>query len=192
MGRELTSKEWKCINSFEKMPNQGNKSTVCQDVLSAKELKGLRSIIDTHVNEFFNDVYRPKREVKLTITQSWINFTLKDGYHHTHAHQNSFLSGVLYLKASRECDRIYFYKDGVEQLKVYPKEFNTYNSVSWWHETGTGDIILFPSTVTHGVPPVESEERISLSFNTFPVGLLGGHLNSNSLEVIEVGPGNRD
>lgn len=192
IGREFTVKELKAINALERNTNAGNQITKNQDVLGLKELSSVRKYVDDALNEFFQSVYKPQREVRLDITQSWINFSKKGDYHHTHTHQNSFLSGVFYIKADREKDKIYFYKEEYAQLRVYSKEYNEYNSYSWWIEVGGGDLLLFPSSMSHGVNTVETDERISLSFNTFPVGLLGGHYYSNSLEILKIGPGNRD
>ena len=192
IGREFTVKELKAINSLERINNTGNQMTKNHNVLDIKELSSVRKYVNDALNNFFQTVYSPQREVRLDITQSWINFSKKGDYHHTHTHQNSFLSGVFYIKADREKDKIYFYKEEYAQLRVYPKEYNEYNSYSWWIEVGGGDLLLFPSNLTHGVNTVETDERISLSFNTFPVGLLGDHYNSNSLEILKIGPGNRD
>ena len=192
IGREFTVKELKAINSLERMNNTGNQMTKNHNVLDMKELSSVRKYVNDALNNFFQTVYSPQREVRLDITQSWINFSKKGDYHHTHTHQNSFLSGVFYIKADREKDKIYFYKEEYAQLRVYPKEYNEYNSYSWWIDVGGGDLLLFPSNLTHGVNTVETDERISLSFNTFPVGLLGECYNSNSLEILKIGPGNRD
>ena len=192
IGREFTVKELKAINSLERINNTGNQMTKNHNVLDIKELSSVRKYVNDALNNFFQTVYSPQREVRLDITQSWINFSKKGDYHHTHTHQNSFLSGVFYIKADREKDKIYFYKEEYAQLRVYPKEYNEYNSYSWWIDVGGGDLLLFPSNLTHGVNTVETDERISLSFNTFPVGLLGDHYNSNSLEILKIGPGNRD
>ena len=45
-------------------------------------------------------------------------------------------------------------------------------------------LILFPSNLTHYVPPVEGEsDRISLSFNVFPYGILGSEENLTHLRL---------
>jgi len=192
LGREYSGKEKKLIDSLERSGNQGNEISINKGVLELKEFSAIRKFLESSVNAFFSEVYQPTRDVELMITQSWINYTTKGKYHHIHTHQNSFLSGVLYIQAIREVDKIHFYNEGYNMIHFYPKEFNVWNSKSWWMDTGVGDLLLFPSGLSHGVEPVETDSRISLSFNTFPVGLFGGHLTSNSLEVLKVGPGNRD
>ena len=47
-----------------------------------------------------------------------------------------------------------------------------------------GELILFPSNLTHSVPTNESdEERISLSFNTWSAGSLGDIDNLTYLPI---------
>ena len=44
-----------------------------------------------------------------------------------------------------------------------------------------GDLVIFPSWIRHhvGVNETENEDRISLSFNTFPIGEMGDPLGSH-------------
>ena len=44
-----------------------------------------------------------------------------------------------------------------------------------------GDLIIFPSWVPHGVSfnETENKERISLAFNTFPIGEMGDYYGSH-------------
>ena len=59
-------------------------------------------------------------------------------------------------------------------IKLTSKEFNFYNSESWWIPVKTGDLVVFPSNFAHSVANTESKNtRISLSFNTFLKGIIG-------------------
>jgi hypothetical protein len=90
---------------------------------------------------------------------------------------------VFYVQTNPD-DRIYFYKDGWQQIKFPPDQWNAYNSESWWFEAYAGRLILFPSSLTHMVPEVKGEEtRISLSFNTFPVGVVGEEMDLTGLKL---------
>jgi hypothetical protein len=95
------------------------------------------------------------------------------------------VSGVLYLKAAKERDKIYFYKDGYQQVKLPTDNYNVYNSDSWWFEVGAGDLMLFPSSLTHMVETVQDEDRVSLAFNTFPVGYVGDESSLTALHLKE-------
>ena len=62
---------------------------------------------------------------------------------------------------------------------------NVYNSDSWWFEVGAGDLMLFPSSLTHMVETVQGEDRVSLAFNTFPVGYVGDESSLTALHLKE-------
>lgn len=186
LGRDLTAKELSFLKNQETRPNTGNTTSANNTILKAKELTKLRDFIETSVADYFATIYNPKHNVNLKITQSWTNYTNAGQFHHKHAHPNSFVSGVFYIQADDKKDRIYFYKDGYEQIKFPPKEWNTWNSESWWFEVGTGKLILFPSSLVHMVQTVEGEQRISLSFNTFPVGQIGEEMDLTGLQLGEL------
>jgi predicted 2-oxoglutarate/Fe(II)-dependent dioxygenase YbiX len=58
-----------------------------------------------------------------------------------------------------------------------------HNSESWWFEVGAGDLMLFPSSLTHMVETVQGDERVSLAFNTFPVGYVGEEESLTALHL---------
>ena len=175
LDREFTKQELKFVEESERRPNMGNQTSVNNYVLKEKPMKKLGDFLMESANKYFQEVYRPKDNVNLYITQSWLNYTEKGGYHHKHAHPNSFISGVLYVSADATKDKIFFYgREEYKQIKFDPTDYNLYNSESWWMEAGTGVLYLFPSSLTHMVPSFDHEEtRISLSFNTFLKGTIG-------------------
>ena len=164
--------------------NEGNTSSEDKYLLKHKQLLNLRQFIEKSLHEYFMATYCPKNDTHLKITQSWLNWTKPGQFHHRHAHPNSLISGCFYLNARKESDKIFFYREGYQRLVLPPAEWNPYNSESWWYSVGTGDLILFPSSLTHMVQPVEGEEtRISLAFNTFPIGFLGGEDELTALRL---------
>lgn len=187
LGRDLTAKELSFLKKQETRSNMGNVTSTNNTILKSKELTNLRDFIETKVSEYFTEVYKPKHKVGLKVTQSWTNYTENGQYHHKHSHPNSFVSGVFYIQSDKEKDKIYFYRDGYQQIKFPPSEWNIWNSESWWFEVGTGDLVLFPSSLTHMVQTVESEQtRISLAFNTFPVGHVGDEMDLTGLSLGEL------
>lgn len=184
--RDLTAKEVSFIRGQKTRPNMGNTTSVDNTLLRNKELTKLRDFIETSVADYFAQVHNPKHKVSLRITQSWANYTEPGQWHHRHDHSNSFVSGVFYPQANRETDKIYFYRSGFQQIKFPPENWNIYNSESWWFEVGTGDLILFPSSLEHMVETVQGDQtRISLSFNTFPVGNIGDEVSLTKLNIGE-------
>lgn len=187
LDRELTKQELEYIEKAERRPNQGNQTSVKNYVLKDKPLKKLNDFLLDSTNKYFSEVYRPKDNVKIYITQSWLNYTEKNQYHHKHAHPNSFISGVFYASGDVTKDKIHFYgNESYKQIKIEPTEYNLYNSESWWLEAGTGILYLFPSSLTHMVTTLDHEQtRVSLSFNTFLKGTVGENHNLTELLIEE-------
>lgn len=184
LGRDFTQDEIKFIKGQKTRTNMGNTTSVDNKLLERNELKDIRLFVESSVDEYFNKVYAPRQDTKLRITQSWCNYTEPGQFHHKHAHPNSLISGVLYPQADKETDKIYFYKDGWQQLKTPTEDFNPYNSDSWWMEAYTGRMFIFPSHLTHMVETVQGKDtRISLSFNTFPIGNFGDAASLTELNL---------
>ena len=66
------------------------------------------------------------------------------------------------------------------------KKYNNFNSRRWRVPVSTGDLFLFPSNLPHEVDAVGGEEnRISLSFNAFPFGVLGSKSDLTELRILQ-------
>ena len=184
MDREFTKKEKDFILGLETRPNQGNTTSKDNNLFDREEMKDVYEFAKESVNKYLQSVYAPKNDVSLYVTQSWANYTQPGGFHHKHAHPNSFVSGVLYIQADPEKDKIYFYRDGYQQLKLPTENYNPYNSESWWFEAIPGQLYLFPSGTTHMVQNTESADtRVSISFNTFLKGYVGEDVDLTGLHL---------
>lgn len=184
LDRDFTEDEIKCIKSQETKSNMGNTTSVNVNMLDLAELVDIKTFVVNSIDKYFKSIYAPSQTTSLRITQSWCNYTEPGQWHHKHAHPNSFISGVLYPQADKETDKIYFYKDNWQQLKTPTEDWNHYNSDSWWMEAYTGRMFIFPSHLTHMVETVQgTDTRISLSFNTFPVGNFGDALSLTGLNL---------
>lgn len=173
-GRDLTQTELNFIKGQETRPSEGNLISVDSYLFKRPELTEISEFCVAAANEFMHTIYSPKSDVSLYVTQSWANFSSKGQFHHRHEHPNSFVSGVFYVNAIQDVDKISFYKTGYTQLQLKAKEFNLYNSSTWWMPVKTGQLILFPSSLSHLVPTVETDDtRISIAFNTFFKGYAG-------------------
>jgi uncharacterized protein (TIGR02466 family) len=186
LGRDITARELEFIIGQVRYPNSGNTTSENRKLLNAVEMTEIREFIETAMLEYFKSVHAPKHDVTPYITQSWSNYTEPGQYHHKHAHPNSIISGVFYPQANKETDRIYFYKDGYERIKIPTESFNVWNSESWWFDVGVGDLILFPSSLTHMVQTKENDgTRISIAFNTFVKGYIGSDESLTGLHLGE-------
>ncbi len=187
IAREFTEGELRFFKQSQDnvCANVLNARSVDTYVLDAAEMGSIRSFIATHVEQFARKIISLNPQLEFYITQSWINFTQPSQSHHRHFHSNSLVSGVLYISAIKDIDKIYFYRTPpAAGISVGKKEQNWYTADSWFFSVGTGDLILFPSYLTHGVEELTSRHtRVSLSFNSFVEGELGTRELLNSLKL---------
>ena len=185
LDRDLTKKELSFIDKtkLDFYRNEGNITSNDNYILNQKVFSKLKEDLDLRVKDYFNKVLSTTDAVTPYITQSWLNYTETNQYHHKHAHPNSLVSGVFYINCHEELDKIKFFNDEYKTIKHEIKTWNLYNSESWWFPVKTGDIIMFPSSLTHMVENKEgTNTRISLAFNVFIKGAIGN--NKNLTEII--------
>jgi uncharacterized protein (TIGR02466 family) len=186
LDRKLTLKELSFIDKIKLdiHNNEGNKTSNDYYVLSNKSFKNLKEELDLRVQDYFDKVLSITNAVTPYITQSWLNYTETNQYHHKHEHPNSLVSGVFYVNCHEEFDKIKFFNHTYKAIKPEVKDWNLYNSESWWFTVKTGDVILFPSSLTHMVETKEGDNtRISLAFNVFIKGTVGNNKNLTELII---------
>lgn len=182
--RELTQDELNLINKLKPENFNVSQSPQSSDnyILENKKLKNLKKELNKKIIDYFNKIVCPKNSITPYITQSWINYTKENQFHHQHNHSNSYVSGIFYVSADPKVDTIKFFEKRYQEIALESKEFNEFNATSWDTAVKTGDILLFPSTLVHGVDPKQGTNlRLSLSFNVFLKGKLG-----NNLELTEL------
>ena len=186
MDRPFTKQELKFVEEQKKhcTKNQGNINTKDNYILNRKEFKNIKKFIDQCCKDYLERIISPKNNIELYITQSWLNYTEKNQYHHRHEHPNSVVSGVLYFNSDK--DMIKFFSH-IKYKQISPEiddsKYNIWNSDSWWFAVESGQLVLFPSSTTHQVDTKKGNNtRIRLAFNTFYKGTIGS--NSNLTELI--------
>jgi uncharacterized protein (TIGR02466 family) len=186
LDRELTQLELKFVDKSKKdfYKNDGNITSNNNYILNEKPFTNIKKELDLRVQDYFDKVISPANNITPYITQSWLNYTEKNQYHHKHQHPNSFVSGVFYINCHKEHDKIKFFNDNYKTIKLEIKDWNMWNSESWWFTVNTGDVILFPSSLTHMVETKEGDNtRISLAFNVFIKGTVGNNKSLTELHL---------
>jgi len=186
LNRELTPLELKFVDKNKKdfYKNDGNITSNNNYILNEKPFFNIKKELDLKVQDYFEKVISPANNITPYITQSWLNYTETNQYHHKHAHPNSLVSGVFYINCHEEHDKIKFFNDNYKTIKLEIKDWNLYNSESWWFPVKTGDVILFPSSLTHMVENKQGDNtRISLAFNVFIKGTVGNNKNLTELHL---------
>ena len=191
--KEITTEEFNIAeNELDTYHNVGNRTSLDSYILDRDVFKDLKNVLTDKVNTYFQEVYEPVNEdLKLYITQSWLNFTTEGGHHHSHSHGNSIVSGVFYFRANKEIDQIVFVRrQNLDHLNTFDlaiekKQTSDFNAEFWGVNVDTNMLVMFPSTVTHQVNTTTNKNvRISLAFNTFIRGTLGSKKNLTEIKLL--------
>mgnify|MGYP003657307313 FL=1 len=177
INREFTKKELQFVDNQKNkcMKNKGNINTKDNYILNKKEFKNINKFLEKHCQNYLDNITCSKNNIKLYITQSWLNYTEANQYHHQHFHPNSIISGVLYFNSNKEKDNIKFTDPKpYQQIKLDVEKYNLWNSQTWSFPVETGNLFMFPSSTLHEVETKKGNNtRISLAFNTFYKGTIG-------------------
>ena len=177
-------KELKHIEGIEWKPQVANGNFKTKDSYLTKheQLKDLTSFFKECIDDYCNTIINS--EQRLVITQLWGNRNPKGSKHHEHVHPNSIISGVFYLRQDPKLPPIQFSKSNQDSMQLDPRKYNNYNAEIFLLPCTSGELILFPSNLRHGVSVnIGEEERISLSFNTFSINALGSEENLTHLDI---------
>lgn len=162
--------------------NMGNQSSSNHQILKDPRLADLTRLILEQLQIYVDYVICPRNRPEIAITQSWLNFSEKGEWHHAHAHGSSWLSACFYIAANPEYDQISFEKNRYDRLEFELREYTRYNATNHWLPVASGDLVIFPSELKHGVSPVQTDTtRVSLALNTWFNGLAG---DENSLTAL--------
>jgi len=124
LDRELTSLELKFVDKNKKdfYKNDGNITSNNNYILNEKPFLNLKKELNLRVKDYFEKVISATDAITPYITQSWLNYTETNQYHHKHAHPNSLVSGVFYINCHKELDKIKFFNDGYKTIKPEIKD----------------------------------------------------------------------
>ena len=176
--------ELKHIDTLEWLEQKANGNFKSKDtyLLKHEQFKNIKNFINESINKFTKEI--SQSDQRLVVTQSWMNKNPKGSKHHEHVHPNSIISGVFYFKQDPKLPPISFSKAIQSAMKLDPKKYNNLNSETFLLPCTDGELILFPSNLKHSVPINMSEEpRISMSFNTFSIDVLGTEDSLTHLDI---------
>tara|TARA_E500000331_G_scaffold314599_1_gene324046 strand:+ start:381 stop:1010 length:630 start_codon:yes stop_codon:yes gene_type:complete len=185
--RKFTKKELQFVNEQKKycVNNTGNFHTKDTYILNRPEFINIKKFIEEVCQSYLDNVICPKKDIKIYVTQSWLNYTEQNQFHHEHSHDNSFASGVLYFDSDKDTDSIKFLNPNSHRQispEIDETKYNLWNSNSWFFSVETGQVVMFPSSTIHKVDiKKNSNVRISLAFNTFLKGKIGSNIDLTEL-----------
>ena len=113
------------------------------------------------------------KNINYRIFSSWLTKAAPNAFSDSHAHSNSWLSGVYYPKGDPGFSIKFFY-DNKPPFFTQPTEYNIYNSTERVIVPQDNFLILFFSQLRHQLMPNQStKDRFSLAFNILPRGKFG-------------------
>ena len=182
LGREFTKNEMRMILDIPMMEKDDCRTNhqsedSCLFDSHTDTLGDIKKFCENQLKDYLQKIEGVDTNIAgLHITQSWVNKNKPQEQHLSHFHQNSYLSGVLYIKCLPNDginfdNRMFGMFNNMEFMR---KDTTVWNARRAMINVKEGDLLIFPSWILHGVSPNETEnkERISLAFNTFPSGSL--------------------
>lgn len=156
-------------------------------VLEREEFASLKSKIEEAIHRYVYKSLNVAEYIEFYITNSWVVKHEKGDSAQLHRHDNSLLSGVVYIQTDETTGAIVF--DTGSPSSIFPpairveySSLNLVNSPSWAHYPFDNDILIFPSHVLHKVEENTSDKtRYSLAFNVFLRGRLG-----NDMSIVDI------
>ena len=168
-----------------------NKETVAVAGLSKHTKSILHKIpefakLRNTINEATHEVVKKMgyKYDSLEMTGMWGNALPRGNAHAPHTHSNHLFSGVFYIQSDKLSSPIQFFDPRPQSTVMRPSknEDNTLNSDVIVIPCTTGVGVIFPSWLTHWVPPTGSE-RVSVSWNFIIRGMYG---EPNSLQDVNI------
>ena len=168
--------------SYREQKQNGNYRSDDSYLLRKEEFKNIKNFLGESVQKYTKGILNSDQ--RLVITQCWANRNPKGSNHHEHVHPNSIISGVMYFQINEKSPPIQFSKEKQDGMKLNPIKYNNYNSETFMLPCKPGELIMFPSSLKHSVPTNQSEEeRISVSFNTFCIDVIGSEQSLTHLDI---------
>lgn len=130
--------------------------------------------------EFATEVMRYDYK-ELQFAQSWLTYKRPGQFHKAHTHPNTLIAGVFYYDRQEDDAAICFSKEAKSFNRSYLEpsllpDFNShpYSQEEIYFSPKQNNLIIFPSYVTHGVPPNQTNRmRKALGVNALTKGTLG-------------------
>jgi uncharacterized protein (TIGR02466 family) len=159
--RETSPGQFSTLRTY----NPGGTSTSF-DTSNITEANCFCEFIKKHIQLYLEEV--KWENYQIIIPNLWFLKMVSGSSHKVHHHYGYTFSGVYYVTAPENSDKIILYNtlNDIFHHKLESKEFTSSNSYSWWFPTTPGTIILFPSYLKHSVPAAEFEGiRKSIAFD---------------------------
>lgn len=140
----------------------------------------LSNFIMFHMREFATNIMRYNYE-EIQFAQSWLTYKTPGQFHKAHTHPNTLIAAVFYYEHQEDDAAICFSKEAKSYHRSYLEpsllddyQQHTYSQEEIYFKPKLNNLIIFPSYLTHGVPPNKTNRvRKALGVNALTKGTLG-------------------
>jgi uncharacterized protein (TIGR02466 family) len=133
------------------------------NLIEEYDLFDFKNELMNHLSKYLEEIGRQSRVEQVKITASWMTSFTAGDYAQQHCHGVADISGVYYVKATK--DDAKFYVSSPNRTLKSSYIFNHILDKKYIEPT-TGTIVLFPGWLEHGVETqISDQERVSISFN---------------------------
>lgn len=133
-------------------------------VFKRPQFHEIAKVIGMYVREYI-DKRKWKHESKILMTEMWVNYQDKYQYQEYHDHRERIVSGIYYIDVPEGTPGIMMQtplKANFDDLMFDEESCQEVNHLN----IQTGDILLFPSWLNHGVKAnLTDKPRINVAFN---------------------------
>ena len=165
--------------------NQRNRCSISENkkILDLDFCKNLKQALEEEANEYIYQQLEIDDRYRFKFTDSWIMKHVTNDFSPKHWHWNSVISGILYLDVYPDSGKLLLTNDNYNHLfkqtiGLKPKYYNIFNSQVWEISPQNGDLIMFPSFLSHAVTHNQNtRDRYCLAFNMFIDGELEPGIN---------------
>jgi uncharacterized protein (TIGR02466 family) len=181
---DIQETEYKIIESFD-YGDKAHLNMFSKNYYVLNKLPEVKIQLEKHLKNYSQQVVGLSDNQELYITNSWCVKTPKGGYHPSHSHPNSLISGVLYLDVGENQNIVFEDESSIKKNFnfIYNNETN-YNVNKFLFPVYKNDLILFPSSLKHEVHENKSDiTRLILGFNTFIKGCFGNKNYPTELSI---------
>lgn len=172
----------KYFDSCEMNPGNGPYGMISKNtyVVENPICKPLADWILSCFEEFATNIMRYRYQ-SIKFAQSWLTYKEPGQFHKAHVHPNTLFAGVFYYDFEPGDAAICFSKEvkGVNRSYFEPSLLEDYQNHPYSQEEihytpQNKELIIFPSWLTHGVPPNKTKKvRKALGVNALTAGTLG-------------------
>jgi uncharacterized protein (TIGR02466 family) len=153
------------------------------DLSTRPEMKEFSDLALKEAGEVL-DVFCIKRDSHY-ITNMWANITNPNHRHAMHIHPNCLLSGIMYVKAPKNCGPTQFSdpRPGARMFEPSFSEMNKFNMGQFLVVPEKGTILIWPSYLPHAVERGHAhsdDDRIVIAFNI----MIRGKIDNRTAHLI--------